>query len=209
MSTMICKRQSLLVLLLTSFILSLNQACVSTPNRKVTSMKLVKGDLAMMIGDFDETGRQNKLALDAYTTGDSAKAFKLLKPLAEKGDAGAQNNLGHLYLGGVEGVPRDITEAMKWYRKAAEQWHASAHFSIGMSYLLGLGLLEQDYEEGFKWIRKSAEQGYEYAQYFLGNAYAKGWGEVIPQDDDEAAKWMRKSADQGNFDARRYLKNMK
>jgi TPR repeat protein len=208
MNSMMCNRQTFLILLLAGFLLSLSQGCVSTPNRRVTSVKLVKGDLSMMVGDFDETGQQNKLALDAYNAGDPAKAYKILKPLAEKGDAGAQNNLGHLYLGGFEGAPRDITEAMKWYRKAAEQWHASAHFSIGMSYLLGLGLLEKDYNEGFRWIRKSAEQGYEYAQYYLGNAYAKGWGEVIPKDDVEAAKWMRKSAAQGNFDAQRYLENM-
>ncbi len=166
----------------------------------------------MHIGDVDEFGAENRLGAEAFNKGDFAKAYKIWKPLAERkplaeqGDAGAQNNLGHLYLGDAQGViPQDFAEALKWYSKAAEQNHASAHFSIGMLHLLGLGVPKDDVE-AFKWIRKSAEQGYEYAQYFLGNAYANGWGEVIPRDNAEAIKWMRKAAIQGNLDARRYLK---
>jgi TPR repeat protein len=126
--------------------------------------------------------------------------------LAKQGDAAAQNNLGHLYLGDAQGVvPQDFAEALKWYSKAAEQWHASAHFSIGMLHLLGLGVT-RDNAEAVKWIRKSAEQGYEYAQYFLGNMYVTGWEGAVPQDDTEAKKWMLKAAKQGNLDARRYLR---
>jgi len=171
-------------------------------------MKIVVGGSSMFIGDLDKTGAENRLGVEAFKKGDTAKAYKIWKPLAEQGDAGAQNNLGHLYFGDAQDVvpPQDFAEALKWYSRAAEQFHASAYFSIGVLHLLGRGV-PRDQIEAFKWIRASAEQGYEYAQYFLGNAYANGWGEVIPQDDAEAIKWMRKAALQGNLDARRYLKN--
>ncbi len=205
MNTMMRNRQSLLVLFFACFILSLIEGC-TTPIRMQKSVRIVVGDSSMNIGDIDETGAESRLGVEAFFAGDYAKAYKIWKPLAEQGDAGAQNNLGHLYLGDAQGVvPQDFAEAFKWYSKAAEQRHASAHFSIGMLHLLGLGVPRDEFE-AFKWIRKSAEQGYEYAQYFLGNAYANGWGEVIPQDDAEAIKWMRKAAVQGNLDAQRYLK---
>lgn len=206
MNTIIRNRQFLLVLFLSCLILSMVEGC-ATPARMQSSVMIVAGDTSILVGDIDETGVESRRGVEAWSAGDVAKAFKIWKPLAEQGDAGAQNNLGHLYLGDAQGVvPQDFAEALKWYSKAAEQYHASAHFSIGMLHLLGIGL-PSDEQEAFKWIRKSAEQGYEYAQYYLGSAYSNGWGETIPQNDAEANKWMRKAAVQGNLDARRYLKN--
>ncbi len=60
----------------------------------------------------------------AYKRGDYATALSELRPLAEKGGASAQYNLGILYDGGL-GAPQDYAEAVKWYRKAAEQGMAS------------------------------------------------------------------------------------
>ena len=56
----------------------------------------------------------------AYESGDYAVALGLLRPLAERGDAEAQYNLGVMYRNG-QGVPHDDAEAVKWYRLAAEQ----------------------------------------------------------------------------------------
>jgi len=205
MNTMIRNRHSLLLLFFSCFVLFLLEGC-TTQIRMKESAALVIGDDLVIIGDIDEIGAENRLGMEAWSTGDLSKAYKIWSPLAEHGNAGAQNNLGHLYLGDAQGViPQDFTEALKWYSKAAEQWHASAHFSIGMMHLLGLGVPQNEFEAS-KWIRKSAEQGYEHAQYILGDAYANGWGEVILQDDAEAIKWMRKAAAQGNLDAQRFLK---
>ena len=204
MNTMMRNRQSLLVIFFTCFILSLIEGCTSIRMQK--SAWIHAGDHSMLMGDFDETSEESRLGEEAFNAGDVIKAYKIWKPLAEQGDAGAQNNLGHLYLGDAKGVvPSNFAMAMKWYSKAAEQYHASAYFSIGMLHLLGLGVPKDEFE-AFKWIRKSAEQGYDYAQYFLGDAYANGWGEVIRQDDYEAIKWMRAAARQGNLDAQEYLR---
>ncbi len=46
----------------------------------------------------------------AFKRGDYATAFRLWRPLAEHGDADAQNNLGVMYRSGL-GVPQDAVEA--------------------------------------------------------------------------------------------------
>lgn len=204
MNTMTRNRHSLLTLFFAFFILSLSAGC-ATPIRMQDSVEIVVGDSSIHFGDIDKTRTETRLGAEAWAAGDLAKAYKIFKKLAEQGDAGAQTNLGHLYLGDAKGiVPQDFAAALHWYSKAAAQHHANAHFSIGMLYLFGMGV-PRDEVEAFRRIRTSAEQGYEYAQYFLGNAYAKGWGEVIGQDDAQAIYWMRRAAMQGNLDARRYL----
>jgi TPR repeat protein len=64
-------------------------------------------------------------ATAAYYRGDFATALRLLRPLAEQGDAAAQYNLGQMYLLG-HGVPKNNAEAVTWYRKAADQGDAAA-----------------------------------------------------------------------------------
>ncbi len=66
----------------------------------------------------------------AYYRDDYATALKYWRPLAEKGDAIAQNGLGFMYENG-EGVPQDNATAVKWYRMAAEQDFALAQSKLG------------------------------------------------------------------------------
>ena len=56
----------------------------------------------------------------AYERGDYVEALRLFRPLADQGDAPAQNALGVMYQNG-RGVPQDYAETAKWYRKAAER----------------------------------------------------------------------------------------
>src|SRR4051812_3498955 len=44
---------------------------------------------------------------------------------AERGEAGAEQKLGMIYLNG-QGVPRDLAEGKKWLQKAADQGQADA-----------------------------------------------------------------------------------
>jgi uncharacterized protein len=87
--------------------------------------------------------------------------LKLWRPLAEQGDASAQNNLGVMYDQG-QGVPQDYAEAVKWYRKAAEQGHAKAQSNLGVMYGNGQGV-PQDYVQAHMWWNLSAAQGNENA----------------------------------------------
>src|ERR1700684_2376910 len=57
-------------------------------------------------------------AVDAHARGDYAKALRLIRPLANDGDASAQFNLGLMYTTG-QGVQQDNAAAALWFRKAA------------------------------------------------------------------------------------------
>ena len=114
--------------------------------------------------------------LTAAQSGDFATALKEWKPLAEEGNAVAQNNLGLMYHNGW-GVPQDYKEAVYWYRLAAEQEHAKAQYNLGVMYNNGNGV-PQDYEEAVRCYQLAAEQGHSKAQGNLGVMYAFGNGVI-------------------------------
>jgi len=99
---------------------------------------------------------------EAYNRGDYAIALAEWQPLAEQGNADAQNWLGFMYQNG-RGVAQDDKEAVKWYRKAAEQGHAYGQSNLGVMYANGSGVAKDD-KEAVKWYRMAAEQGHAYAQ---------------------------------------------
>ena len=77
--------------------------------------------------------------LVAYQRGDYATALKFWRPLAEKGNASAQYNLGVMHANG-RGVPQDYAQAVKWYRMAVEQGLAEAQSNLGNMYDNGWGV---------------------------------------------------------------------
>ncbi len=133
----------------------------------------------------------------AYSRGDYATALRLFRPLAEQGDASAQNALGWMYREG-SGVNQDFKEAMKWYRLAAEHGSAQAQYNLGVMYYQGSGVAK-DLHEAMKWYRAAATQGEAQAQYNLGFMYAKGEG--VPKDVLRAHMWWNIAAEQGNAGA--------
>jgi TPR repeat protein len=66
----------------------------------------------------------------AYDKGDYATALRLLRPLANQGNADAQINLGMKYLSG-KGVEQNDAEAIRWVRLAADQGNADAQLHLG------------------------------------------------------------------------------
>ena len=162
---------------------------------------------------------------DAYQKQDYKTAYKLIAPLAEQGNASAQNYLGFMYHKGL-GVLQDHQEAVKWLLKSAEQKNPNAQRLIrasyhklhkevaeqgdsyaqrflGDSYYLGLGVT-QDYAEAAKWYKKAAEQGDSVSQIILGAMYEKGKG--ISKDFVEAYKWFSISGETGN--GRMYIEKL-
>ena len=69
---------------------------------------------------------------------ESAKWYRMA---AEKGHAGAQANLGIMYLGG-KGVPQDYKEAVRWTGLSADQGDANSQFGLGVIYHFGRGVTE-------------------------------------------------------------------
>lgn len=92
-----------------------------------------------------------------YQRGDYAGALKIIAPLASKGEAWAQLNLGLMYFEG-EGVAQDRVEAAKWYRLAASQGYAPAHYKMGFIYALGQGVAESDVH-AYMWLDIGAMSG--------------------------------------------------
>ena len=137
-------------------------------------------------GDF-ETG------LAAYNRLDSATAWRLLRPLAERGDAGAQARVGSMYARGL-GITYDGAEAVRWWRKAAEQGDASAQEELATAYFWGDGV-QADHSEAARWFRKAAEQGGIFAQISLASLYARGEG--VTKDLALAHMWLSLAAAQG------------
>jgi TPR repeat protein len=90
----------------------------------------------------------------AHARGDYTTEARLLRPLAEEGDALAQSLLGLLYKNG-EGVPVDYVQAIQWFRKAADQGNASAQFFLGSMYVEGKGV-PRDYFQAYVWFNRAA-----------------------------------------------------
>src|SRR5271166_5998265 len=69
----------------------------------------------------------------AHQRGDYATAVRLLRPLADKGNAVAQISIGDMSDKG-EGVQQDYSKAVTWYGKAANKGNADAQVRLGMMY---------------------------------------------------------------------------
>ena len=140
-------------------------------------------------------------AAAAYSRGDYPTALLILRPLAEKGDLLAQNNLGAMYALG-QGVPKNDADAARWYRLAADHGFAKAQNNLGVAYSAGQGVSKND-AEAVKWLRLAAEQGLADAEDNLGVIYANGQG--VPRNYPEAMKWYSASANQGFAEAQYHL----
>jgi TPR repeat protein len=155
----------------------------------------------------------------AYKKGDYAAALRLYRPLAQRGNAEAQDALGGMYARG-EGVPQDKAEALVWFQMAdserkgliafnatnyatalrifrplADRGQVLAEYVIGLMYANGQGV-PQDFGQAMKWHRKAADQGEPKAQFSVGVMYFKGLGTAV--NHAEAFKWYRRAADQGD-----------
>ena len=143
-------------------------------------------------------------ARNAYYEGDFLRALSIWRPLAEQGNARAQNNLGIVYRNG-EGVVQDFAASRYWLLQAANQGYARAQFSLGMMYDFGQGVV-QNYGEAIHWYLQAAAQGDPDAQFNLGALYADGRGLVKSLDD--AARFYALAAEQGHANAQNVLARM-
>ena len=165
--------------------------------------------------------------LAAYDRGDFSTAYREWMPVAERGDANAQFNVGLLYANG-KGVAKDPRQAAEWYRKAAAQGVAAAEYNLGVMYANGDGV-RRDVHEAVKWLQAASDHGIPLGREHLADLYGGSdvqnysksleWhrrqaekgdpvaqfdlalmydlGRGVPRDHAQAMQWYRKSADQG------------
>ena len=141
-----------------------------------------------------------KAGVDAWQAGNYAAAVKEWRPLADKGDADAQFNLGQAYKLG-RGVPGDLRTAQSWYEKAAQQGHGQAQANLGL-----ILFQNGDRARAMPWIRKAADAGDPRAQYVLGTAMFNG--DLVAKDWPRAYALMQRAAGQGLPQAAANLQQM-
>jgi len=95
--------------------------------------------------------------VDAYSNGNFKLALQEWMPLAEGGDATAQNSVGALYDHGL-GVDEDDATAAYWYQLAADQNLPLAMRNIANMYAGGYGV-QFDEALAESWYEKAARMG--------------------------------------------------
>ena len=135
--------------------------------------------------------------LKAYDAKDYKRAYDLLLPLAENGDAEAQFRVGDLYFDG-KGVTRDYAAAIAWFIKAGKQGHARALGSLGYIVDLGVGSAKDEKKALCLYI-DAARRGYANAQWNLSRWYAAHGSR------ERENYWLARAERQGQKDALEFL----
>ncbi len=92
----------------------------------------------------------------AFHNGDYANARKMLMPLAQKGNAVAQRDIGTMYFAG-NGFTRDSREAVKWFLMSARQGQIGAQVNLGIAYVTGDGV-QRNLIQAYVWFAAAASQ---------------------------------------------------
>jgi cell division septation protein DedD len=130
-----------------------------------------------------------KAGIEAWQRADYGSAVAIWRPLAEKGDADAEFNLGQAYRLG-RGVPINLGMAKSWFEKAANAGHLDAETTLGL-----LLFQNGDQVAGLKWLRRAAEEGEPRALLVYGTALYNGDG--VTQDRLLGYAYVSRAADQG------------
>lgn len=138
-----------------------------------------------------------KAGIEAWQRADYAGAVANWRPLASKGDADAEFNLGQAYRLG-RGVPLDLGMAKEWFERAAEAGHLDAETTLGL-----LLFQNGDQASGLKWLRRAAEQGEPRALLVYGTALYNGDG--VTQDRILGYAYVHRAAAQGLAPAKETL----
>ena len=144
-------------------------------------------------------------AIRNYESGLYDQAASQLIPLAEGGDATAQQKLSVLYFYG-RGVPEDEKQAMLWARRSADQGNLDAMFFVGTMFVFGDTIpktVEDPDLEAAKWLFEAASRGHADAEYGLGLLFLAGKG--VEQNQAEAMKWIARAAEHGHAVAKSFL----
>lgn len=130
-----------------------------------------------------------KKGVDLWQSGDYVAAVKEWRPVAERGDADAQFNMGQAYKLG-RGAPLDLNAAKSWFEKAARSGHVQAQSN------LGLILFQQgNAAAAMPLIDKAARRDDARAQYVYGTALFNSDG--VARDNVTAYAMMHRAAAQG------------
>jgi len=170
----------------------------------VVLILIVAGPVAATADPIDD-------AVKARKTGNYTRAYRILRPLAEKGDPRAQHELGYAYeFGETPSKAHRIDRlklARKWYERSAAQNYTPGKRALG-SYLVGHGI---DAMQGYRILLALAEAGDAESQALLGYQMAERAKIELPErfripgTAAEGLAWLWKAVDQKSQTAAFYL----
>lgn len=141
-----------------------------------------------------------KEGIEAWQQADYSRAVAVWRPLAEKGNADAQFDLGEAYRLG-RGVTLNIGAATIWFERAAKQGHIDAQR------ILGLLLFQNgDRTSGLKWLKMAADKDDAGALLIYGTVLANGDG--LKRDPILGYAYVSRAAHKGFAPARETLADL-
>ncbi|WP_205481621.1 SPOR domain-containing protein [Sphingomonas arenae] len=155
---------------------------------------------ALLLAAAPVAGQDVQAGIRQWQAGDAESAVAIWKPLASRGDADAQYNLGQAYRLG-RGVPADLAQAQSLYERAARQGHIDAQTSLGL-------LLFQNGNRttALQWLKSAADTGEPRALLIYGTALFNGDG--VQRDVVTAYAMVSRAAAQGLEPAKATLGEM-
>jgi len=193
------KHLSLIIIVLGGFL-----GCAATANRNQGALPVTDPATTTQVtsGHHSQTAEQRGDAAQALQRGEAAynrkdygTALHEWQPLAQRGNAVAQNWLGRMYQQGL-GVNKDETEAVRLYWQAAAQGYAAAQSNLRFMYAEGRGVAK-DETAAMRLFQQAAAQGYALGQYGMGLMYEQGWG--VARDLVEAQRRFTQAAETASF----------
>ena len=140
-------------------LISLDTVCAITDMSKSTwRRRIAKGDFTRLADDARGRAMLLWSEVAPHTCVPIEAEDKQNMLLADAGDAGAQDNIGQLFL-----MSEKYQAAIYWFEQAAQKNHPDAMQWLGHCYVNGKGV-PQDENLGIMWLAKAAALGHVIAQ---------------------------------------------
>jgi len=137
----------------------------------------------------DADAMQLSSGIAAFEAKEFRRAWQLLQPLAENGNADALYRCGIMTQNGL-GVVANLPAAAQMIREAADQDFALAQHSLGVMHVFGEGV-EANASEAIRLLELAGEAGLVGAWSTLGMIYNEGQG--VEPDKDRARAYYQKA----------------
>jgi len=145
----------------------------------------------------DDESMQLASGIAAFEAKEFRRAWQMLQPLAEAGDAEAQYRCAVMAQNGL-GVVARPQQAFEMMHAAAGQELGIAQHGLGVMYLFG-ECTDKNTELAIEWLEKAGESGLAGAWTTLGMIYNEGQGVAV--DKEKAAECYRRAG----FDPAEFL----
>jgi TPR repeat protein len=133
----------------------------------------------------------------AYDASEFVEAARLVRPLAERGNPGAQFLMGQMLFFGL-GMERDDAKAVSWYGLAAQAGNTEAQYRLGYLYATGQGVAYDAAAAERYWLA-AANKGHRGAIVALSDFYHEGL--YRKEDEVLARRWLNRAAMTGDIEA--------